>query len=255
MKRLLPFFALLFLMSSCKVFFPNYLLRETKDFYYFDMVEQAEAFHTVMPGDYISFFVTPMSGMKLIDPFGAEEGSAGGLGAQRMMMRGADYFVRDDGIVDLPVLGELYVKGKNRLDLEKELREKFSVIFVDPYLIVNVSNRRAFLMAGLGSAKVIPLPRENTTLVELLALSGGIGGGAKSHKIRIIRGDYNNPTIKKIDLSTIKGLTDASTIIHANDLIIIDPVTRAVPAVLREIAPILTLLTTLVTLSLFYRRF
>jgi polysaccharide biosynthesis/export protein len=215
------------------------------------MTDLKQQEHVVMHGDFITFNVTPQKGLMLIDMASGE----GGAQMQRMMQGGmAQYFVRDDGTVDLPVLGEVQVAGMKRLEVEKMLKEKYASVFVDPFLIITVSNRRAFVFAGLGRAQVVPLPRENTSLAELLALSGGIAENAKSNKIRVIRGDYENPTIRKVDLSTINGLKDAGMIMQANDLVVIEPVTRAAPALLRELTPYLGLITTALTLVLLFRR-
>ena len=250
MRKLLLLIIPLITLSSCKYFFPNYLFRETKDFYYYEMTDLKQQEHVVMHGDFITFNITPQKGLMLIDM------ATGGNAQMQMMMQGgmAQYFVRNDGTVDLPILGEVSVSGMKRLEVEKMLKEKYAAIFVDPFLIINISNRRAFVFAGLGKAQVVPLPRENTNLAELLALSGGIAENAKSNKIRVIRGDYENPTIKKIDLSTINGLKDAGMIIQANDLVVIEPVTRAAPALLRELTPFLGLITTALTLVLLFRR-
>jgi polysaccharide biosynthesis/export protein len=251
MRKLLLLIIPLLTLSSCKYFFPNYLFRETKDFYYYEMTDLKQQEHVVMHGDFITFNVTPQKGLMLIDMASGE----GGAQMQRMMQGGmAQYFVRDDGTVDLPVLGEVQVAGMKRLEVEKMLKEKYASVFVDPFLIITVSNRRAFVFAGLGRAQVVPLPRENTSLAELLALSGGIAENAKSNKIRVIRGDYENPTIRKVDLSTINGLKDAGMIMQANDLVVIEPVTRAAPALLRELTPYLGLITTALTLVLLFRR-
>lgn len=239
------------LLPACKVFYPNYLLRETRDFYYYEMAELEQQGHIVLPGDFITFMVSPVKGFQLIEGVGI----TGGLPAFNMAWMGnPQYFVRPDGYVDLPILGEMYVKGMLRLDLERLLREKYAALFNDPFLTVTISNRRAFLFTGIGSATVVSLPRENTTLIEVIALAGGLSAGSKSHKIRVIRGDYNNPTIKRVDLSTIHGLKDANMIIQSNDLIIVEPVTRAAPALLNEISPYMALLTTILSLAILLRR-
>lgn len=250
-KLLYIILPLALMLSSCKYFFPNYLFRETKDFYYYEMTELKQTEHIVMHGDFIAFNVTSMKGIDLID---FNTGSQGGQTQTILRGSGAQFFVRSDGTVDLPIIGEVQVGGMKRIEVELMLREKYSGIFVDPYITITVSNRRAFVLAGLGRAQVVPLPRENTSLIELLALAGGIAENAKASKIRIIRGDYENPTIKKIDLSTINGLKDAGMIVQANDLVIIDPTTRIAPAILRELAPYLSLFTTIFTLAILLRR-
>jgi polysaccharide export outer membrane protein len=134
------------------------------------------------------------------------------------------------------------------------LEEKYSVIYKEPFILLNVTNRRAFVFIGRGNAQVIALPTENTTLIEVIALAGGLTGDSKSHKVRVIRGNYDNPMIKKVNLSTISGLKDADMIIQPYDLIVVEPTTEIAPQLLRQITPILTLATTLTTIILLVRR-
>ena len=233
-------------LSSCKWLYPNFLLRDTKDYVYYELKEIEEQKQVILPEDRISFMLYTRDGYRLVDVIG--EGAAGGGGAGAMAESG--YLVKTDGYVELPVLGEVYVKGLTRLQLEKLLEEKYSVYYNDPFIQLRVTNRRVYIFVGVGNAQVLLLPTENTKLIEVIALVGGIPDQAKSHRIRIIRGDYENPSIKKIDLSTIAGLKDADFIVQPNDLIIIDTQIRPLQAIAREIGSFLTIVTTISTVVL-----
>lgn len=247
--KLLVFLLLVTTLSSCKLLFPNYLFRENKDIVSFDMDSLKLQAQTLMPGDQISFKLATRDGYEFVDII-----RSGGQGQnQTQLTSQVTYLVRTDGVVEFPLVGAVSVNGLTRLDLENLLEEKYSTIFNDPYIVLTVTNRRAFVFMGLDGARVIPLPRENTTLMEVIALAGGISSGAKSHKIRVIRGDLDAPSIKKVDLSTIDGLKDANFLIQPNDMIVIEPTTKVVPAILGEITPVLTLITTLLTFYLLIR--
>ncbi|MCR9066914.1 MAG: polysaccharide biosynthesis/export family protein [Cytophagales bacterium] len=237
-------------LSSCKLFFPNYLFRDNGNLVYFELSDslQNEA-QTIMPGDVITFFLTTREGYQLVDA----AATGGGMMNQQMGFR-PSYIVRPEGTVEFPIVGDVSVLGMTRLELENLLEEKYSGVYNDPFILLEVTNRRAFVFTGLGGGRVISLPTENTTLIEVIALVGGIPQGAKSHKIRVIRGDMDAPSIKKVDFSTIDGLKDADFIIQPNDLIVIEPITRVAPAVLRELTPVLTLITTVLTFYLLIRR-
>lgn len=239
-------------LSSCKLFFPNYLFRDNGNLAYFELSDSIqEQAQTIMPGDVINFTLTTRDGYELVDNI------ATGTGGLQMQNRGggfAQYVVRPDGMVEFPIVGEVSIRGMTRLDLEEHLESLYSNIYNDPFILLEVTNRRVFVFVGLGGAQVVSLPTENTTLVEVIALAGGIQAGAKSHKIRVIRGDMDAPSIKKVDFSTIDGLKDADFIIQPNDLIVIEPTTRVAPAILREVTPVLTLITTVLTFYLLIRR-
>lgn len=242
-KRLAPFVLMVMLFSSCRLLYPNYLLRETKDFYYFELKEVEYKKQELMPDDQIAFDLYTRDGFSLID---IVEGESIGLSGQAR----AKYIVKEDGYVELPLLGEVYVKGMTRLELESFLERKYATWYNDPFVQLTVTNRRAYVFMGIGSAKVLPLPYENTTLIEVLAMMGGINADSKSSKIKIIRGDYDQPTIKKVDLSTIAGLKDADFVILPDDLIIVDPKLRPAQATIQQLTYLLTILSTISTVYL-----
>lgn len=240
-------------LTSCKLFFPNYLFRENKDVVSFDLDSLAQTAQTIMPGDIITFRLSTRKGYEFVDivpMVGGNNQNNNILGAQA----GIQYIVRTEGVVEFPLVGEINVLGMTRLDLENLLEEKYSTLYNDPFILLQVTNRRVFVFMGLGGAQVVNLPTENTTLIEVIALAGGIPPGAKSHNVRVIRGDLDAPSIKKVDLSTIDGLKDADFIVQPNDMIVVAPTTKIAPVVLSEITPLLTLITTILTFYLLVRR-
>ncbi len=241
--------------SSCQVLFPNYLLREDRKFTYTELVDDTSATaQVIMPGDIINFQLGTRDGYGFVDVI--ERVGVSGGGGQQGQAPGTNinYVVRTDGIADFPLIGELNVTGMTRIDLQELLEEKYSVIYNDPFIVLTVTNRRAFVFIGRGNAKVINLPTENTTLIEVIALAGGLTNDSKARKVRVIRGDYDQPMIKKVNLSTISGLRDADMIIQPYDLIVVEPTTKIAPELLREITPVLSLVTTLITIILLVRR-
>jgi polysaccharide biosynthesis/export protein len=94
-----------------------------------------------------------------------------------------------------------------------------------------------------GSATVLTLLNSNTTLLEAIALAGGITDG-KAHRVKLIRGTAQNPQIYLIDLSSIEGYKQGNIILQANDIIYIDSRDRVAQKILESITPYLTLLST-----------
>ena len=244
--RPLLFFILMLNLSSCKIFYPNWMLRENRENYYFEIAKQQSDLQLIAVGDRLSFVLKARDGYELVDVLEASQSTIATAQA-------ITYLVREDGNCEFPLLGDMKVTGYTRKQLEDLLEKKYSNLYNDPFIILTVTNRRAFVFMGVGGGSVVTLTNENTKLIELLAMVGGIHENAKASKIRIIRGDYKHPNIKKIDLSTIEGLKDCDFVIQPNDLIIVDPTTKVVPAILGEIAPILSLLSTVLTLYLVFK--
>ena len=97
--------------------------------------------------------------------------------------------------------------------------------------------------------KVIPLNNENMSLVEVIALAGGINQDGKAHNVRLIRGDLNNPTVFLIDLGTIAGMKASILNVEPGDIIYLEPRRRVFFEALSDVTPILSLVTSLLTLA------
>ena len=110
-------------------------------------------------------------------------------------------------------------------------------------------DRRVMVFPGTGgSGTVVTLENENTTLIEALALAGGITETGKSNVIKLIRGDSRNPQVHLIDLSTVEGMTKSNMLLQANDIIYVEPVKRVSQNILAELAPIVGIVTSLLLL-------
>ena len=87
--------------------------------------------------------------------------------------------------------------------------------------MLQIQNRRITVFPGAGgAAKVIQLENQYITIIEALALAGGISEGGKAYRVKIVRGNFKDPEIFSLDLSTPKGLAEANTYyVRANDIL------------------------------------
>lgn len=226
-------------MSSCRVFYPNMMFKQ-KDYQYFELAQKTVEEYIIKKGDQFTLRVFARDGFKLVDIVNNQSAGVINTGG------GGAYLVDNEGFAKLPIIGEFYVHGYTESELERILEEKYSSLFVDPYVILTVTNRRAFVFKG-SSASVVPLNESPTNLFEVIAKSGGIGNDLKAYKIKVIRGDLKNPQITIVDLSSIEGMRNADLIVQSNDIIYIEPRRRIVSDALREVAPILAWATTILT--------
>ncbi|MBL4716302.1 MAG: polysaccharide biosynthesis/export family protein, partial [Bacteroidia bacterium] len=136
------------------------------------------------------------------------------------------YLLEPDGTAKLPIIGKIQLQGLTFREAEQLLEEKYSEYINKPYIKMHVLNRRVFILGALNT--VFYLQNEHTTLIELLSsLEGLPSKQAKSYNIKFIRGDLNNPDVKLIDLSTIKGMQESDLILKTNDVVYIEPIRRA----------------------------
>ncbi|MCO4815402.1 MAG: polysaccharide biosynthesis/export family protein, partial [Flavobacteriales bacterium] len=197
-------------------------------------MKPAEAYK-ISPDDKISFSLATNNGAKLIEGI---SGVSGGAGRGSLV-----YLVRSNGFVELPVLGKVEVAGLTIEECEDKLVDLFSVQYKEPFVQVTVTNNRIIIFPGNGSsAKVVALSNPNTTLMESIALAGGIAGRGKANTVKLMRVVEGKREIYIMDLSTIEGLKYADMLVQANDYIYIEPTAEIASGIIRELAPIVSLI-------------
>jgi len=189
---------------------------KTKKNYPFDDFSKLEISKEYKIGlnDILEIQISPNKGTSIIDGL---EGGGGSSGKNIIT------FVEFDGTIKLPILGRLPIKELTIRNAELLIEERLKLFYVDPYVIIKITNKRVIIFPGEGgSAKVLTLQNNNTNLLEVLAASGGISANGKANRIKLIRGDLNNPQVYLIDLSTIDGMKKADMTIQGNDIIYIE---------------------------------
>lgn len=229
------------LMTGCGVN-SNLMFKTPKDFAGYDSIPMSPAYeYRISPDDRIELKIYTNNGSKLIDF------SSGGNTNETAIARSSnislDYLVRKDGFAELPVIGDVLLSGKTIQEAQETLKTLYSSQYVDPFVQVRVINKRVIVFSGNGAeAAVVPLVNQNTTLMEALALAGGIAERGRSKHIKIMRQTPQKREIYLVDLSTLDGLYYADMIVQANDYIYVEPVKQISREVVQEIAPIITVI-------------
>jgi len=247
LKRILGIAVVCYYLTSCKPLNPSIMFKTPKE-YQFDTYQIDSADYKIAANDILSFRLFTNNGMKLVNFTNQDN-----LQQIQPLNQGIEYLVEYDGKVNLPTISRIPIAGKTIREAELYLEDIYSrdAGFVDPFILLNVTNRRVTVFPGNGgNGTVITLRNNNVTLLEALALAGGITQDGRASRVRLIRGNLSDPEVYAIDLSTINGLSDANIILQANDIIYVEPIGITTRQLLSEISPILGLAISVVTLIL-----
>jgi polysaccharide export outer membrane protein len=204
---------------------------------------QAEKNYVIQPNDFLKLRVYTNQGELIIDPnFNLLREIPG---QTNQLRPDPNYLVDVNGVVKLPMIGELKVAGLTIRQAEEILQKSYAEFYTQPFVNLTFINKRVIVL-GLPLSKVIPLENENTTLVEAIALAGGLDRDSKAHNIRVLRGNE----FFVADLSTLDGYTRTNMIVQPGDIIYIEPVRRPVSEALRDYIGLISLVTSLSTLVL-----
>ena len=148
------------------------------------------------------------------------------------------------------MIDSINVEGLTTFQLDSLLNNKYTLFYEQPFVKTKVISNRVVVLGAAGNSdgQVIPLTDDDISLIEILALAGGLPNNAKATNIRLIRGDLSNPEVYLINLKTIEGMQQATLNVQPNDIIYIEPVRKVIVETSRDIAPVAALFTSMVTL-------
>ncbi|HSH65007.1 MAG TPA: polysaccharide biosynthesis/export family protein [Bacteroidia bacterium] len=218
------------------------MLKTKKDYKYAQPPDSTNAAdYRISPNDIIEFNLYSNDGFKLVDLTTLNGTNPNAFRIQNSI----DYLVEPNGQVKLPVLGKIQISGYTLRDAQSVLEEKYSAFYIRPYVVLKIINKRVIVFPGsAGDAKVIPLVNNNTTLIEGIALAGGLADDGKAKMIKLIRVNKNKEReVYLLDLSVIEGIKQASMVLQANDIIYVEPRRRYAVRFLHEVAPIISVIT------------
>jgi polysaccharide export outer membrane protein len=246
MRKLLLLTPLVFILfSSCKILRPNLMLKTPKDYNYDKLSDSIMRLdYKVAINDAIQFRVFANDGMRLTDL----------ANNVNITSNFVDVLVETDGTIKTPMVGLVPVVGLTLREVEKALEEKYTDIYVKPFVTARVINKRVIVFPGNGgSARVLNLNNSNTTVIEAIANASGITEDGKAYKVKLIRNNVaSKPQVYLMDLSTIEGLAAGNTRVSSNDIIYVEPRYKPFRALATEVTPLITLLsTTIILYSLF----
>ncbi len=132
----------------------------------------------------------------------------------------SSFTVDNDGTVNFPVLGKVTLAGLTKLEARAKLQDLYSnSLLKNPIIDLKIVNLKVTLLGDFGQRGKFLLEKEQTTLIDLLGDVGGLSPQADPRKIKIIRGDRNNPEIIYVNLQNINSLGSKRLILQNNDII------------------------------------
>ena len=228
--------------SSCTIN-SHVMLKTPKDYVFDTPPDKPIDEYIISVNDILQFRLFANDGFQLID---IASGQAG-VGSQAALAARANinYVVQADSLARLPILGNINIVGKTIVEAEAFLQGEYAKFYVEPFVLLNITNKRVIVFPGTGSsASVVGLSNNNTNLIEVLALVGGIAGNSKASRIKIVRQTKVKKDVYLVDLSTIEGIKAGSMIVQANDIIYVEPNPNLAREALADITPVLSLLST-----------
>ncbi|MBR1929427.1 MAG: polysaccharide biosynthesis/export family protein [Paludibacteraceae bacterium] len=134
------------------------------------------------------------------------------------------YLVDNNGNIQYPTLGDVYVRGLTVRQVKHLLEDKLSGLIVNYGSLSNISVdvlvvQRNFSMIGVGKAGKFAIPKEKLTIFEALAMAGNINDFGDRSKVHIIREEEDSTRIMTFDVRSEDIINSEFYYIEPNDVI------------------------------------
>ena len=241
--------ALILWLPGCKSYKQHIMFKYEEGYPFAELQQVASAVeknYIILPNDYLRLEVYTKDGERIIDPdLELNRDLRGGNNQGNMGRPEPEYLILPDSTVKLPMVDYVKLGGLTIEEASRLLEELYAEFYNDPYVLLEYTNKRVVVLGALGG-QVIPLENENISVVEILALAGGIDRDTHAENIRLIRDEE----VFLIDLSTLQGYYQTNMNVESGDIIYVEPIPRVVTQSAQEISIILTTITSITTLIL-----
>ncbi|AMR34045.1 hypothetical protein A0256_22655 [Mucilaginibacter sp. PAMC 26640] len=179
---------------------------------------------TIQNGDLLAIHVNSLSpeassifNYNLERPFG----SGGNLStAQENAVIG--YYVKQDGAINLPLIGSVKASGYTTSEFSRVLEEKLVTVLTKPNVNVRIQNFKISILGDVKSPGTFVIQNEKVTLTEALSLAGDLNiTGVR--KITLIRETDGERLFVPIDLKSKSFFNSPYYYLKKNDVIYVTP--------------------------------
>ena len=118
----------------------------------------------------------------------------------------SDVSVRPDGKITLPLINDIEAAGLTPDELRDRVTKAASQYVEDPNVTVTVkaiNSRKVFITGNIGKPGPYPLGGP-MTVMQLIAMAGGVQEFAKSEKILIMRTEDGKPVARKFNYKEVE---------------------------------------------------
>ena len=200
------------LISSCKIYQPAYYFKDiTRDTIIAGFVSDDMELK-IQPNDLLVISISSLNSEEDILFNKATSAGDNKTGFQ----------VNQDGNIYLHKLGRIAVITLTRKQLKAKLEQDLLPFLKDPIVTVSFANHRVTVL-GDGSSKIVDMPDEKITLLEVMANSNGVTDNSQLNNIMVIREINHSKQVKHLNLQDPSIFTSPWYYLQPNDIVVVKP--------------------------------
>jgi len=180
--------------------------------------------YRIQPGDnlYIRVVTLDEQTTLLLNPLSG--GSSNYIGQSDASIYLTSYTVSEEGNLDFPMTGEVFVKNMSIDEVKTTIQEKLKVFLKEFVVIVKLVNYNITLLGEVSRPGQYKVYQDNINLFEAVSMSGDLTDYANRNKIAIIRQNKTGSEVVYVDLTKRDILLSDHYYLKPNDIVYVQPV-------------------------------
>ena len=133
------------------------------------------------------------------------------------------YTVKEDGNVNIPLLGDVPVEGVTIEEAQKLIQAKADETLIDAIVMVNLANFKVTLLGEVKAPGTYTYFKKQTTILEAVGKAGDLTDYGNRREVLIIRPTINGSESYRVNLQKADLLASERYFIQPNDIIYVPP--------------------------------
>jgi polysaccharide export outer membrane protein len=132
--------------------------------------------------------------------------------------------VNSAGYITMPLIGKVKVAGLTQTQAANRIAARYKKYIKTPSAYVEVLNKRIIVLGEVKSPGVVPVDKEKMTILEAIALAGGMKDtSVRDNIIVLYKTQGNKLAIRRIDLTNFDTMDYGSLMLRPNDIVYVQP--------------------------------
>jgi polysaccharide biosynthesis/export protein len=202
----------------------------------------------VQPEDLLSITVSSYN-VDASKPFNGEAGSMATMaqalqGQQNVAEMLTGYFVDQEGFLDFPSIGKVFVNQKTLSEVKELLLEKLKVFLKDAVVNVRFINLKISVLGEVQKPGVLRLTNKRLTIFEAIGMAGDMTSYSNRANVLLIREKNGKRTTARLNLQSTSIFQSPYYYLQQNDVVIVEPTKAKVNTVADQTNKVITFVST-----------
>lgn len=191
-----------------------------------DVVVERKYTPIFKPNDLLSIVVTG-DDMAVVEPFNLKDSPAIMQPTNSGYSSGAPaksgYLLDADGVIRMPILGAINLKGLDRIQAAKLIEDKLQKYITNPVVHIRILNFKVTVLGDVRNPGTFSIPNERITLLEAIGLAGDLNITGNRKSVKVIRNDGDSERQYTIDLTSQSLFSSDVYYLDQNDVVYVEP--------------------------------